>query len=261
MTKGSMCTSMDCRGPMSDVFSKSFGDGPVAAVCLHGWAGDHRTFEACEKYLGAGVSLLSLDMPGYGKSVRPEDWPLEVVADQIAASLQGFPHKVALLGNCSGAVVSLFLAQRHPELFDRLILVEPFAFMPWYFRIFLIPILGRFFYWSAFGNPLGMWITDRQMRDQKAEGRDLLEGFRETPPDVALGYLGAMKLDNPERFADISMPVTILAGERTMPAVKESVRIWQRVWPQAEVHWLQGAGHLLLQEDPRKALQCINLKA
>ncbi len=151
----------------------------------------------------------------------------------------------------SGAVVAMHMAKARPDLFERVVLVEPFAFAPWFFRIFLIPVLGRFFYWNAFENPLGRLIVDRAMRDQATEGRDLMEGFDATAPKTALSYLDLVtRVKDPMFFAGLEMPIELVFGAQTMQAIKTSIGIWRGVWPKANVYQVEGAGHLLLQESP-----------
>jgi pimeloyl-ACP methyl ester carboxylesterase len=232
-----------------------YGQGPVRHLALHGWAGTHSTYAAVAGSLPQGQSLLAMDMPGYGRSLDPDQWSLEGLAQSVASRLEGrVETPCTLVGNCSGAIVALLLYQASPQWFDRVILVEPFAYTPWYFGLFLWPLLGRLFYWSTFENPLGRWITDRAMRDQSAQGEDLASGFLETRGFVALGYLRLLaSLRQPGRFASVDAPVTLIYGDRTLQAVKDSVQTWRQVWPQAQVHRLEGAGHLLLQEKPGQA--------
>jgi pimeloyl-ACP methyl ester carboxylesterase len=232
-----------------------YGDGPQLALALHGWAGTHSTFAAVAAHLPQDLTLLSADMPGYGRSPDPRAWTLDALTQALIDGLDGrIPRPCALIGNCSGAIVALLLCQAKPQWFQRLILVEPFAYTPWYFRIFLWPLLGRFFYWNAFQNPLGRWITDAALRDQRAGGEDLASGFVETRATTALGYLRLLaSMRDPRRFAGLGVPVTLIHGGRTLGAVTESVHIWQQVWPGAAAHRVEGAGHLLLQERPAEA--------
>lgn len=236
-----------------------YGQGPTRYLALHGWAGTHSTYAAMARHLPQGQSMLSLDMPGYGQSADPPGWTPQALAQHMAQQLEGhLEEPCTLVGNCSGAIVALLLYQASPQRFSRVVLVEPFAYTPWYFGLFLWPLLGRLFYWSAFENPLGRWITDKAMRDQRAGGEDLASGFVQTRGEVALAYLRLLdSLRDPWRFAQIKAPVTLLYGGRTLQAVKDSVETWLQIWPEADAHCLEGAGHLLLQEEPAQAAALI----
>jgi pimeloyl-ACP methyl ester carboxylesterase len=232
------------------------GEGAARYVALHGWAGTHRTFEAVAPHLPPAQPMLAMDMPGYGLTPDPARWHLDDLVAQMVAGLEGrLDGPCTLVGNCSGAVLALLLWEARPAWFERVVLVEPFAFTPWYFRLFTLPLLGRFFYWNAFENLLGRWITDLALRDQDAQtGTDLLQGFRETRATTALGHLRLIAaLQDPRRFAGLRAPVTLVSGDRTLAAVKASVKIWQEIWPHARHVEVQDAGHLLLQEQPRAA--------
>lgn len=51
-----------------------------------------------------------------------------------------------------------------------------------------------------------------------------------------------------EQFSGLSMPIDILYGERTFSAIRDSARKWSRLWPQARIFELSGAGHLPIVE-------------
>ncbi len=244
----------------SNVYMHRYGDpdAPVTMIGLHGWSGDHTTFAQIAPHLGPNDALLAVDMPGYGQSPDPPSWSMDVIAQILAdaiteATEPGSP--LTLVGTCSGAVVCLKLA---PLLGDRLahmVMVEPFAFMPWYFGIFLTPVLGRFFYWTAFENPIGKWITNQSLKDNRTDDSDLSASFDQTRSTTTLGYLRLMdQMGDAHTHAGITRaPITLLHGSKTFAAVHQSVDIWSEVWPWATRHLLEGGGHLLLEEVPQKA--------
>ena len=220
---------------------------------LHGWSGDHRTFAPLAAHLPARASLYSADLPGCGQSPAPQSLTLDAVTGEIvAAVLAAVPPRAAvtLIGNCSGAILGLSAAARLGERVGRLVLIDPFAYWPWYFRVFVAQSFGRHAYRATFANPLGRWLTNQSLRGRRTTDTDLTQSFGHIDHDVAQRYLALLaEVEGVERFASLrGVPIDIVYGERTFAAVKKSVPLWRSVWPQARARMLCGAGHLPILE-------------
>ena len=226
-----------------------YGSGSRVYFGLHGWSGDHATFAPLAAYLPAGAALYSADLPGYGRSPAPRSWGLAAITDEIAGAIAGVDSTVTVIGNCSGAVFGLLAAERLPRRIERLILIDPFAYLPWYFKIFLNKRIGRYAYYSTFANPVGRWLTNLSLSKHRAADTNLTESFVSVSHDVAYRYLALLgELDGVARFSGLRLPVDLIYGARTFGAVKESIALWRGVWPHARCHELAGAGHLPIQE-------------
>jgi proline iminopeptidase len=102
-------------------------DGPVCLV-LHGGLGiDTTLYRETFTALEDRVRLLYVDQRGNGRSARPpaETITIEQLADDAAALVRELGHeRVAVLGHSYGGFVAQELALRHPEVVDRLVLVD-----------------------------------------------------------------------------------------------------------------------------------------
>jgi pimeloyl-ACP methyl ester carboxylesterase len=230
-----------------------FGGGPDAFFCLHGWGGSHLTYGPLAPHVPSSAALYAADLPGYGRSAPPSTWSAEAIGDHVAEAIVGLGvAPVTLVGNCSGAVFGLIAAQRRPDLVGRIVMVDAFAFLPWYFKIFVHRRVGAIAYRSTFANPVGRWLTNASLRKRRAAGTDLTHSFRAVDHEVSLRYLEALDaIDGISRFRAVSSPVDIVYGERTFGAVKTSAAQWQTLWPQARRFELAGAGHLPIEEATR----------
>jgi pimeloyl-ACP methyl ester carboxylesterase len=195
------------------------------------------------------VTLFSADLPGYGQSPPLRDWTLSELADEIAAEIERLGKSpVTLIGNCSGAIFGLIALPRMAEHIGRLVLIDPFAYMPWYFQVFVSPI-GKYAYYSTFANPVGRWITNLSLKSHRAERTDLTNSFREVDHEVSYRYLNLLAgINSITGFAGIRHPIDIVYGQRTFRAIKRSVAMWREIWPQARTFELEGAGHLPIEE-------------
>ncbi|MDQ6663501.1 MAG: alpha/beta hydrolase [Acidobacteriota bacterium] len=228
------------------MFIERWGEGEQHYFGIHGWSGDHRTFQPLARQLPPGATLFSVDLPGCGRSVAPVRWSLESVVDELASGVRA---PVTLAGNCSGAIFALLLAQRIPERIERVVLIDAFASWPWYFRVFTSESIGRHAYFSTFANPVGRWITNLSLAGKRGSDTHLTSGFAATNHEITYRYLTLLKeAGSCERFAGLRMPIDVIYGERSFHAVRESVDVWRRMWPRARTWQLPNAGHLPILE-------------
>lgn len=239
------------------MYVERYGHGARCILGLHGWSGDHTTFDPLARCLPSEVSLYAPDLPGCGRTPPPSRWRLSAVADYIATLLEELSSGgLILAGNCSGgllglcAVLRLMAPGTRPEI-ERIVLIDPLAYWPWYFRLFASEPAGRYAYRGAFGNPVGRRMVNLCRASRRQKQTNLTEGFEAVPPEVARAYLRVFgEIRAPGQFAMIRTPITLLYGERTFKAVRRSVAIYRGIWPQTEVIEIRGAGHLPLAEAP-----------
>jgi pimeloyl-ACP methyl ester carboxylesterase len=231
------------------------GRGGKVFVGFHGWSGDHRTFQPLLEKLPEAVSFYSFDLPGCGRSAEPSQWEIREVARSVAKELVALEKEnLTLVGSCTGGLMGVFVARELAEMgrgsvVGRLVMIDPFAECPWYFRLFLIPGLGGLMYRTAFANSLGRWFTNLLLREKRTGEVSLTESFRQVNHRVTLDYLQMFeRAGSPEQFQGLQIPTEIVRGEKTFGAVKQAVERWRRVWPEASVHILPGVGHLPIDE-------------
>ncbi|MFC9818306.1 alpha/beta fold hydrolase [Streptomyces erythrochromogenes] len=104
------------------------GEDP-ARVYVHGLGATSPAYFAASAAhpLLAGRRSLLVDLLGHGHSDRPEDfgYTLEEHADALAAALTGAGAEGAeLIAHSMGGAVAIVLADRHPRLVSRLVLVD-----------------------------------------------------------------------------------------------------------------------------------------
>ena len=234
------------------MFVKQWGAGPRAFFCLHGWSGDHRTFEPLAPFLPGDARMYSADLPGCGASPDPERWNLDTTANEVARTIAGVNvDGITLVGSCIGALIGLRAALQIPHAVQRIILIDTFASWPWYFRVFTAPGWGKYAYATTFANPIGRWMTNRALASRRSNESNLTEGFTERRHDVTLRYLQVVReIQSPAEFAGLDVPVDIVFGSRTFRAIHQSATVWKQLWPRAEIWEVPGAGHLLLREAP-----------
>src|SRR5689334_25383460 len=88
--------------------SSSHGAGPKTVILVHGWTCDESTWDAQVPELSKQYRVLTLDLPGHGKSGSPKDGTLsmELFAKAIeAVRSEAKADKVILVGHSMGTPV------------------------------------------------------------------------------------------------------------------------------------------------------------
>jgi pimeloyl-ACP methyl ester carboxylesterase len=96
--------------------------GPLVAFC-HGLFGQGKNWTTIAKAIAPDHRVLLVDMPHHGKSPWRDHFDYVDVADQVA-ELFSADDPVALVGHSMGGKASMVLALRHPELVERLCVVD-----------------------------------------------------------------------------------------------------------------------------------------
>lgn len=229
-----------------------YGTGTRAYAALHGWGGSHRTYAPLAPYVPESAALYAIDLPGYGLTPRTTAASAAEIGGIIAAALAPLPSPpLTLVGNCSGAIFALLAASAPGSPVTRLVLIDPFAFVPWYFKVFINPTYGRYAYYSTFANPLGRWVTNASLRRRRAATSNLTGSFRHVDHEVSLQYLSLLDaVGSIEAFRGVGVPTEIAYGERTFGAVRASLAGWSEVLPQTRLWKIARAGHLPIEEAP-----------
>lgn len=238
------------------MFAERYGQGAETYFGLHGWGGDRRTFAPLAAHVPARASFHSADLPGCGLSFVPHEWTVDAVAGEVAETVRNLgARRVTLVGNCGGAIFALLAAQRlGAERIARVVMIDPFAYLPRYFKLFTSEAIGRRAYEATFANPVGRWLTNQSLRGRRSGESDLTASFAETDHEVSRRYLAIFdEVGGVERFRGFDAKVDIAHGEHSFGAVKRSLALWRDVLPQARVTVLAGAGHLPIAEATEQA--------
>lgn len=101
-------------------------DAPTIAWC-HGVFGQGKNFTSVARALAPGYRSVLIDLPNHGHSEWTDDVDYDEWADIVATTLwRRYPDALplTLLGHSMGAKVAMRLALRHPQLVQRLVVVD-----------------------------------------------------------------------------------------------------------------------------------------
>ena len=96
--------------------------GPLVVFC-HGLFGQGKNWTQIGKELAETHRVLLVDMPDHGRSAWSDEFDYPAAADQVAELLSA-DDPVSLVGHSMGGKIAMLVALRHPELVDRLCVVD-----------------------------------------------------------------------------------------------------------------------------------------
>ena len=240
-----------------------YGAGPPVVI-LHGLFGSGRNWRAISQQLATHYHVLAFDLRNHGASPWADGMAYGEMAEDVRASLhtRGIA-RTALLGHSMGGKVAMVMALLHPAEVDRLVVVDvaPAANPP-----------------TLLAYAQAMRAADLRGAKRRSEVEAQLAG---AVPDAAeRAFLvqnlligdgetrWRLNLEAIERgFAEISGfpefpaeaaypgPTLFLAGARSDYIRPEHEPEIRRLFPNAQIERIEGAGHWVHAEQPRAFLQ------
>ena len=227
------------------------GDGPTLLVA-HGLFGSARNWGAVAKRLSDIRTVVAVDMRNHGESPRSDDHSYAALADDLAEVLDG-PADV--LGHSMGGKAAMMLALRRPDLVRSLIVADiaPRAYdhtqrptIEAMRSVDLAAVERR----SDADAQLRRAIEDAPVRAFLLQSLDVAGRHWRLNLDALDAEMDAL-VGWPEPEGSYDGPTLVLRGgasdyvtERDEPAIR-------RLFPEAHIETIPGAGHWLHAEAPR----------
>ena len=213
---------------------------------------DLRVWDAIIPLLPEGLRLIRYDTRGHGLSGCPDGpYTMDDLASDAAALIEALDlGAVTFVGLSIGGMIGQTLAARRPDLIRALVLSNTAAKMgdaaSWADRITAIKKNGL----SALeGAILDRWFGP----DFRASPEAALWGamLSRTP---AAGYVGCCAaiaaVDLTDSTAALRLPTVAIAGRHDGASPPDLVAATAALIPEAQVHVIEGAGHLTCVENP-----------
>jgi pimeloyl-ACP methyl ester carboxylesterase len=231
------------------------GEG-VPLLYVHGNTGSWRWFERVMEV--PGVRTVALDMPNFGRSKPLSGEPdIDRYADAVAAFIRARAlDRPVLVGHSLGGAVAMSLAARHPGVPRALVLVDSAA-----------P--------GGLATPKDRHPVIELMRTNRAVLQQALRAvvpalkddafFARLVDDAAMmaapawvGNAEALgRFDYRGRLAAFTGPVLVAWGRKDVIVTEAMARETAAAFPDARLEPIDGVGHSLMVEDPKRFVALI----
>lgn len=241
-------------------------------VFLHGVGADQRIWREVVRRMHTERLLLTPDLPGFGASPPVNrGFDLEEAADALGGALSTVAREsFDRVGNSLGGAVAVVLAQRHPELVDRLVLVAPAGFSP---RSKLIRepvarlapaalagrrVLGTPLMGSGLARRILLWGTVAAPQDlPSTDARVMLQASRRSSR-VGAAVSAVLQADLLGELPGLQRPLGLLWGDRDRVISTATMRTILAAYPAATTEMIAGAGHVPQLECPDRFVNALN---
>lgn len=227
----------------------SAGHGAKTVILVHGWIGDESLWNAqAPALVAAKYRVITLDLPGHGKSGSPKDgkFSMDLFARAIdAVRAQAKVKRVVLVGHSMGGPVVRQYARLYPKRTIALILADGVVAKAGNASVYtnLAP---------RFAGPDGQKNREQFIRSMfvvtpEAIRKEVLKVTMAAPQATAVGAMAAMGA--PAIWADdaIGVPVLAIYADKSRIGDKETMH---RVFPNLHYVEIPGTDHFLMMEKP-----------
>jgi pimeloyl-ACP methyl ester carboxylesterase len=244
---------------------REFDSALPTVVLLHGAGFDHTTWALHSRWFAHhGFGLLAPDLPGHGRSAGKPLPTIADMADWTAALLDAAgATKARLVGHSMGSLIALETAARHPEKVSGLSLIGTAATMTVgpdllkaaeandHAAIDMVSIWGLGFQ-AELGGSLapGLWMHSGAQRTLE----QCRPGVLFNDLNACNAYQGALAA-----AAKISVPVTLILGERDMMTPAKAGKALAAAMANARTVVMPGAGHMMMTERPDELLAALQI--
>jgi len=250
-------------------------------LLIHGLGDEADTWRHLITPLSADRRVVALDLPGFGRSDKPErPYTIPFFQNIVIELLDTLAvQRAILIGHSLGAVLAHSVALNDPARVERLILIDgslvarsqkiDLAMM-----LFLIPGLGEWLYNRLRRDPQAAYRTlapyygrldklpeaDRTFLFERVNERVWSDGqrraFFSTFRNMAR-WLPGQQRDLPSRLSTLGVPTLVVWGEADRINSIENGRALAELQPTARLVVVPGAGHDVHQENVGAVLEAI----
>src|SRR5579875_889267 len=228
---------------------RSVGRGPEVLV-LHGWGASIEAVGSIVSALERTCTVHAVDLPGFGQSgMVPRPWGVEEYSEWTCALLTALGlARVSIVGHSHGGRIAIHLAAHHPELVDKLVLVDAAGIraprtLRWYRRVamakFAKHVLNRL---GPGGRALGRRLVGRTA---SADYAATAEALRPT-------FNRLVSTDLTPMLPQVRASTLLIWGENDAATPVRDGETMERLIPDAGLVVFEGAGHFSYAEQPQR---------
>lgn len=186
------------------------------------------------------VPGMALNLPGHGGRARASEASAEAFAEAIEAEV---PQNAVLVGYSLGGMVAMAFAARFPDRLRALVLVDtpiraPLKFISWY-TPYVAPIVTRFPGLKTIGKAVGSRI---ESPDGQTDFRRHIEAA--SPRGMADALIVAGAFDGAEVLPQLSLPMLVLCGKRSLLTGEAYQQMVRDACPQAQIVVMDTGHHI-----------------
>ena len=236
----------------------SEGKGPLAIVLVHGWTCSALFWRRqSSDFADAGYKVLSIDLPGHGKSDKPlkVEYSVPLFAQAVDAMMRdAHVRKAVIVGHSMGTPVAAQAVVDHPDKFVGLVDVDGAVWKYSGPRTRPYPFAARLRadYLGVAGSAIEGMFTAATPAQLKEEIR---ERMLSTPGHVAASAMENLSETDVWTHMPTQLPVLAVVAGPQKEDDRRSIR--EALFPNLQFEKWDEAGHFLMMEQPQRFSQLV----
>lgn len=248
-----------------ELYSKIIGHGDPLVI-LHGLFGTSDNWMGLARQFAADHTVVLVDLRNHGRSPHHSEMTYAAMVEDMVQLLdKEWMHRVNMIGHSMGGKVAMNLALAHPDLVEKLMIVDigvkayPGGHETIFEALQRLPIQDITSRTEA-QEILQQWITD------EAVVQFLLKNLVRLPKGgfqwkmnleaIALHY--PQILSRVEAQQEFDNPTLFVRGEKSNYILDEDWPEIQSIFPQSELVTIQNSGHWVHAEQPIPFSETVN---
>lgn len=218
-------------------------------ILMHGWGCDHSTVKSIAAILEPGMRVLSLDLPGHGRSSEPPVvWGVEDFTRMVEKFIDKLELKnVSLIGHSFGGRISILLSSRNDV--KKVVLVDAAGIKPRRSLKYYIKVYGfkafKHTVQTLFGKEKGGKMVEWYRK--KSGSAD----YRNSSPMMRSVMSKCVNEDLRHFMPSIKAPTLLIWGEQDTATPLEDAKIMEKLIPDAGLVAFPYCGHYSFLDNPR----------
>ena len=238
------------------------GKGNVAMVLIHGWTCSAAFWRLQSADFALAYRVISIDLPGHGKSDKPADlqYSVPLFAQAIDAVMRdAHVTRAIIAGHSMGVPVAAQAIVDHPERFAGFIAVDGAVWKPRNAEVKKVARsyptfaqrLRADYFGTASANLESMFVpaTPPELRDEIRE-RMLI-----TPAHVAASASENLSGSDVWTHAPLTLPTLAVVGGKQKDDDRRA--LYEEYFPNLRFELWEEAGHFLMMEQPARFNQLV----
>jgi len=230
------------------------GKGKKTVLMLHGWGDDSSTFRLLAQRLAHEYAVISIDLPGFGKSQAPaEVWGLGNYAHCVAEVIKKLKLNVSvLIGHSNGGAIAIIGLANGVLKADKLVLLASAGIRnQQQGRKHFIKLLTKS------GKVATFWLPERhksrlQKKLYSSVGSDML-----IAPELQETFKKTVEQDIQREAKKITIPTLLIYGENDDATPTMYGEIYHQLIPNSTLEIVGGAGHFVHQDKEQEVNRLI----
>ena len=223
----------------------------ASVILLHGWGCNLTTVRSIASCLEDGMRVISVDLPGHGKSDEPNDvWGTDAFANLILKLSQQLNlQKPSLIGHSFGGRTSIAVAANSCERnLTKIVLVDSAGITPkrslkYYYKVYSFKSMKKLAL-ALLGEDKGKKYIERKL--QKKGSSD----YQNASPKMRAVMSKCINEDLRRKMPEIKYPTLLIWGEKDTATPLSDAKIMEKAIPDAGLVSFPNCGHYSFLDNP-----------